>query len=135
MDLIKTTEKLQAWGGWLQAQLWDTFVTYTFRYDISLKRSEMYMSRLANELLQEQIEHTIFWVAECPHTPYQSHLHILIQGEQVQAFMLSYFLSKGLIIERNVQVEPYDPTLGAAFYVSKSLNSQHVAYDISHFAQ
>jgi len=135
MDLNKTTEKLQAWGGWLQAQLWDTFVTYTFRYDISLKRSEMYMYRLADELLQEQIEHTIFWVAECPYTPYQSHLHILIHGEQVQAFVLSYFLSKGLIIERNVQVEPYDPTLGAAFYVSKSLNSQHVAYDMSHFAQ
>ena len=135
MDLNKATEKLQAWGGWLQAQLWDIFVTYTFRYDISLKRSEMYMYRLADELLQEQIEHTIFWVAECPYTPYQSHLHILIQGEQVQAFMLSYFLSKGLIIERNVQVEPYDPTLGAAFYVSKSLNSQHVAYDMSHFAQ
>lgn len=135
MDLIKTTEKLQAWGGWLQAQLWDIFVTYTFRYDISLKRSEMYMYRMIEELLQEQIEHTIFWVAECPHTPYQSHLHMLIQGEQAQAFMLSYFLSKGLIIERHVHVEMYDPTLGAAFYVSKSLNSQHVAYDMSHFAK
>lgn len=82
MYTTSSTSLINDWGGWLQAQIWDYFSTYTFRYDISMKRSEQHMLRVESLMEQEQIAHTLFWVAESPHNSQQSHLHMLIQGEE-----------------------------------------------------
>lgn len=127
-------ELVQAWGGWLQAQMWDYFSTYTFRYEVSLKRSEHHMLKVEEQLKSEQIAHTLYWVAESPHTTLQSHLHFLIAGQEAQKFIYNYYQTKGMIDHRSVMNEAYDPTLGATFYVSKSLNDAHATYGMSYFA-
>lgn len=134
MYTTSSTSLINDWGGWLQAQIWDYFSTYTFRYDISMKRSEQHMLRVESLMEQEQIAHTLFWVAESPHNSQQSHLHMLIQGEEAKSYIFQYYQGKGLINPRNVSNEDYDPTLGASFYVSKSLNDLNAAYGMSHYA-
>ena len=48
----------------MHQRAWDFFSTYTFRHDVSLKRSENLMLRLEASLKEQQLEHTLFWVAE-----------------------------------------------------------------------
>ena len=82
--MYETTTKqlLNAWGGWLAKTPWDYFSTYTFRYDISLRRNESYMQKLEKSLEEQQVSHKIFWVVEPTSNGYQSHSHFLIEGEE-----------------------------------------------------
>ena len=115
----------------MHQRAWDFFSTYTFRHDVSLKRSENLMLRLEASLKEQQLEHTLFWVAESPKSYKHAHLHFLVQGEGASSFIYDFYQTRGLINRRGVMQEPFDPARGATFYVSKSLSSNRVAYGIS----
>ena len=126
-----TSQLVNAWGSWMHQRAWDFFSTDTFRHDVSLKRSENLMLRLEASLKEQQLEHTLFWVAESPKSPSQAHLHFLVQGEGANSFIYDFYQTRGLVNRRGVMQEPFDPARGASFYVSKSLSSNRVAYGIS----
>ena len=115
----------------MHQRAWDFFSTYTFRREVSLKRSENLMLRLETSLKEQQLEHTLFWVAESPKSYKHAHLHLLVQGESASSFIYDFYHTRGLINRRGVMQEPFDPARGASFYVSKSLSSNRVAYGIS----
>ena len=131
MYTSSTSELVNAWGSWMHQRAWDFFSTYTFRREVSLKRSENLMLRLEASLKEQQLEHTLFWVAESPKSYKQAHLHFLVQGEGASSFIYDFYHTRGLINRRGVMQEPFDPARGASFYVSKSLSSNRVAYGIS----
>ena len=89
------------------------------------------MLRLETSLIEQQQEHTLFWVAEAPKSHGQAHLHFLVQGEGASSFIYDFYQTRGLVNRRGVMQEPFDPARGASFYVSKSLSSNRVAYGIS----
>ena len=86
----------------MHQRAWDFFSTYTFRHDVSLKRSENLMLRLESSLKEQQLEHTLFWVAESPRSHRQAHLHFLIQGEGANSFIYDFYQTRGLVSRRGV---------------------------------
>ena len=133
MYQLSTKELLQAWGGWLAKTPWDYFSTYTYRYDISPSRNEKYMLKLEASLAKEAVSHKIFWVVESTSRS-QSHSHFLIQGAEAKDHIFQFFQSKRLINPKNVVNDPYDASLGANYYISKTLHHKNAPYGISYSA-
>ena len=129
-----TKQLLHAWGGWLAKTPWDYFSTYTFRYDISLRRNESYMQKLEKSLEEQQVSHKIFWVVEPTSNGYQSHSHFLIQGETAKDHVFEFYRSKNLINPAHVVNDPYQVRKGAEYYISKTVHHKNAVYGISYSA-
>ncbi|MEH6706025.1 MAG: hypothetical protein V7691_14610 [Galbibacter orientalis] len=119
------------YGSWLSKENWDYFSTITFKHDIKPKRNESLMLRLETYLKGIGIKFKLFWVMEHTTNGYQTHNHLLIEGDGVKEAVHKYFKDKRLIDNRFVKHIPYEKELGASYYVSKYINQSNSKYGIA----
>lgn len=124
MDRIVT----ECWGDFLGSWLWDFFATFTIRGVIKVngriidrRVTLLSAKRFAERYLQENDKDgscEYFMVVESDgfSTP---HIHILIRGVKQ--------LTKWKHGKEDVQ--PYNPNLGARYYIVKNITSKYVDYD------
>ena len=86
---------------------------------------------LLKAYIKKNIPHKVFWVMENTSNGYQTHNHLLLEGNTVQYELDKYLKEKNLVDERFVKHVAYNASLGASHYVSKFISSDNADYDIS----
>jgi len=119
------------YGQWLSTFKWDLFSTITYKHDINRRRNRQIMTGFIHRLEKQHLPHVVFWVMEYTSNGYQTHNHLLIEGEGVQYELDKYLKEKNLVNERNVKHLAYNGSLGASHYVSKFITLENIEYDIS----
>ncbi len=105
-------------GDWLNIFPWEFFVTLTYaRDDMSVFLAERCFNRYLNEYPASVI---YFYVFEMHSLRVSPHVHLLI-GEVGGIKPWKHGMAKVL---------PYDPGLGANFYIAKHITSSNVWWDI-----
>lgn len=89
------------------------------------------MSSIVNSLNKQDIKHNIFWIMEYTSNGYQTHNHMLIEGEGVKQEIDRYLKEKNLVDDRFVKHIAYNSSLGANYYVTKYISSDDIEYDFS----
>ena len=89
------------------------------------------MEGFTNRLNKKNIPHKVFWVMEDTSNGYQTHNHLLLEGNTVQYELDKYLKDKNLVDDRFVKHVAYNASLGASHYVSKFISSENADYDIS----
>lgn len=115
----------EQYGEWLSSLDWHTFGTFTFRHGRSVRRAgELFRAFLDGGATASHGEHFALsvacWGSE-PHKSGDGHVHALLRwhpwvGLRAEAFSMSaaWRLRFG-----RVELSPYDPTRGAAYYLTK----------------
>ena len=124
------TEITRSWGDWLSKKSWDFFSTITYKHNIKPKRNEQIMFDLEKSLQEKIKSFKMFWIMEHTSNGYQTHNHLLIEGDKVDKVVNQFLISKSLINKKYVRHIPYNKDLGATYYVSKYICSKSVHYGI-----
>lgn len=119
----------QAWGDYLRRYTWAHWLTLTTCYAMSADRllwefKELYVRRVSRAARQPV---PYFAVVERGTGGSRLHLHALIGGTaHAEMRWLQCAWKRGL-----TSVEQYDPGLGAAWYISKTMIGSWDAYELS----
>ena len=125
-------EQNRQYGEWLSQNEWDLFSTVTYKFNINRRRNRQIMEGFTNSLNKKNIPHKVFWVMEDTSNGYQTHNHLLLEGNTVQYELDKYLKEKNLVDERFVKHITFDSSLGAGHYVAKFITSYNADYDISY---
>ena len=124
-------EQNRQYGEWLSRNEWVSFSTVTYKFNVNRRRNRQIMEGFTKSLHKKNIPHKVFWVMEDTSNGYQTHNHLLLEGDNVQYELNKYLKEKNLVDERFVKHVAYNASLGASHYVSKFISSDNADYDIS----
>ena len=119
-----------AYGHFLDSLEWDYFMTVTFKFDVKKRRNEHLMNQLDRHMTNLYGAYTVFWVIEFTSNNYQTHCHLLLKGKNSNNIVFDFYNKRKLIIPKFVSIEPYQINKGGAYYVTKYLHHENVAYGI-----
>ena len=91
-------EQNRQYGDWLFEDKWDVFSTVTYKFNINERRNRQIMEGFTKSLHKKNIPHKVFWVMEDTSNGYQTHNHLLLEGDNVQ-----YELDKYLKERKNLK--------------------------------
>ena len=117
----------QAYGDWLRGFAWRLFGTFTFTRQASLDSAVDRFRRLIGRLEQRAEGPVPWYLVVEPHIVRSHHVHALLDGPGC----LSCQTVKEAWTWGRRHVVVYDPSLGAAHYLSKAVSSPFAFHDIS----
>lgn len=128
---------LNSWAEWLDSIDWTAFCTFTTHYRLSKDSARKKMEKMSAYLLDKYSNSfRIFWVAE-PHSDKSDfHVHALIKidaSEVSQKELLTEAWRKvsypsGNVKHNIIDVQNYEPTRGAQYYVAKHIQKVNIDY-------
>lgn len=118
----------QAWGEWLERFPWDHYVTLTFKDKSGPDLARRSFDRWIRRLEQEAKLPLLWFVGhENGRLLGRLHLHALVGNtREVSPAVMEKLWTPGWS-----RIMPYQPTLGAAYYVTKYVTKEMLDYDVS----
>lgn len=116
----------QDYGRWLDSfpNSWCYWFTGTFEFKCSINSAR----RAVQRYLKKTGVSLAFWVSDCPKWRESSHIHGLMQFEGNAPSANSLF-KDWLGTYGRAHVDKFDPEKGAAFYLSKHIESPRADWD------
>lgn len=127
-----TLELVNTWGGWLNRVEWKYFSTITYKFDIKPNRNEKIMLQLEDYLCKNIDRYSMFWIMEHTSNGYQTHNHLLLDGDGIKEEVNDFLLKKNLVNEKFIRHYDFEHEKGASHYVCKFIKSDNVRYGISY---
>ena len=133
-----STQSQTALGNWLNTFDWTHWATLTTKYQLTLKSGRRIATGFHRELSRAG-DTKIFWAAEPFDLKEGYHLHALIKIPNILNFnniIQTYqHVSGNKNLEKGdkwnrIQLENYNPKLGASHYISKYITKKLCDYDV-----
>ena len=126
-EVLNRLQMIAAWGCWLNGFHWDHFATLTFVTPRSLEAARHSFSRWVRRL-EQRAQQAVMWFYVAEHgSAGLIHVHALVDGTRGLA---DKDLKSAWMCGR-AEAAVFDRRLGATHYVTKSVGSDPIDYDIS----
>jgi hypothetical protein len=124
-----------AMAEYLRQTIWDYFVTFTTRYELTLKSARRLMERFqARTKALSLIPQTLFWVAERFECKDGYHTHGLLRTENdFKTLVDAYQIVSGAEAQNDwasIELRRYDSKKAAAKYCTKYLLKKYADWDL-----